>query len=112
MAAIHARAPKVLSLCAIGLRGETPTPEDTHCAEYIAARVRGETPDFSIIRDEIRAHPEGWKFLDPDNFNYMAEDFDACITLNRYSVVPDMQDGWVAGCKRHGKCAATRRATK
>lgn len=82
-----------VSVIALGVSGEIPSPEDTLAAQYIEMLLAGVRMDMDEIRTQIRAHPEGHKFLDPDNTNYIPEDFTACLRADAYAVVPVMRDG-------------------
>jgi len=88
---ISARKPETVSLVALGVCAETPSPEDDGAADYIARLLYGENPDPEEYFSVIRAHPEGRKFLDPNNLNYRAEDIHACLRVNVYDLVPVMR---------------------
>ncbi|MBN2713274.1 MAG: 2-phosphosulfolactate phosphatase [Planctomycetes bacterium] len=77
-----------VSFVALGVCGEIPSPEDNLAAEYMEMLLARMHMDFDRIKDEIRAHPEGQKFLDPENKNYMPEDFEECLRVDVYDIVP------------------------
>ncbi len=79
-----------VSLLALGVAGETPSPEDDGAALLIESLLRGRSCDLEQIFASIRQHPEGQKFLDPQNPNYMAEDLEACLRLDIHDIVPRM----------------------
>ena len=78
------RNPEEVSLVCMGLGGERETEEDTLCAEYIAALLRGEAPDIS---DGIAglANTSGRKFFDPTKAEIFPQrDFEMCTQLNLF----------------------------
>ena len=82
---IRSRDPKLVSLVCMGLAGKEPTDEDTLCAEYLAALLRGEDPDISQ-RIARLAETSGRKFFDPAQQDaFPTADFGLCTQLNRFS---------------------------
>ena len=63
---IRMRNPETVSIVCMGLSGREETEEDTLCAEYIAALLRGENPDISAEIADL-ANTSGKKFFDPAN---------------------------------------------
>lgn len=89
--------PEQVSLVCMGLAGREESDEDTLCANYIAALLRGENPDIS---PEIAclAETSGRKFFDPAQQEAFPEpDFHLCTQLNRYpfALVLHREDGGV-----------------
>ena len=83
---IRSRDPKLVSLVCMGLAGKEPTDEDTLCAEYLAALLRGEDPDISQ-RIARLAETSGRKFFDPAQQDaFPTADFGLCTQLNRFPV--------------------------
>jgi len=82
---IRDRSPKVLSLVAMGWNGRERSPEDELLAEYIETRLRGRKPDFKAMVEQIRAHPEGAKFFDPSQPDFVEGDFHCAMDLNRFN---------------------------
>ncbi len=81
---ILSRAPKAVSLVCMGLDGVRETDEDTLCAEYIAALLRGESPDISAEIARLR-ETSGRKFFDPALQDvFPRRDFELCTQLNRF----------------------------
>ncbi|MBR4867396.1 MAG: 2-phosphosulfolactate phosphatase [Clostridia bacterium] len=81
---ILSQNPAVVSLVAMGLDATSETEEDTLCANYLAALLRGEEPD---ITGEIAAlrHTSGAKFFDPAQQDVFPEaDFHIATDLNRF----------------------------
>jgi len=82
---IKERKPAVVSLVAMGWGGVGKAPEDELLAEYIEMRLKGETPDFNAMREEIRSHPEGAKFFDRTQKTFVEGDFHAAMDINKFS---------------------------
>lgn len=61
--------------------------EDDLCAELLAARLRGESPDTAQLRERLRQAPAAQKFFDPLCDWAPAADFDLCTDLDRYDFV-------------------------
>lgn len=76
-----------VSLLALGGRPEAEPHEDTICAEYIAALLRGDQPDFSSVKDRLRRHSSAEKFFDPEMLWTPERDFDLCLALDRFDFV-------------------------
>lgn len=82
---LRERAPSVVSLVAMGTRGRERGEEDLLCARYIAARLRGETPDLSDLAARLRHAPTARKFFDPQAEWAPESDFALCLDLNRFT---------------------------
>jgi len=82
---VRERSPDVLSLVAMGWSGKEKSPEDELLAEYIEARLTGGKPNFQVMVEQIRAHPEGAKFFDPSRPEFVEGDFHCAMDLNRFS---------------------------
>jgi len=81
---ILAKQPEDVSLVCMGLAGELETEEDTLCAEYIAALLRGEDPDISAEMADL-ANTSGKKFFDPANAEiFPQKDFEMSTQLDRF----------------------------
>ena len=87
--------PKVVSLIALGTRGEIPSPEDDLAAEYMQHLLEGGHLDADAFFETIRVHPEGRKFSDPENHRYRVEDLDFCLRTDVFPLVPVVQDGCI-----------------
>lgn len=81
---IRNRNPKVLSLVAMGWGGRERSPEDELFAEYIEKRLKGIKPDFEQIKHYIRVHPQGAKFFDSSQPQYIEEDFHSAMNLDKF----------------------------
>ncbi len=96
-------APAEVSLLALGADGTRPAPEDEGAAAYIEALLEGRPFDLEAVFATIRSHPEGRKFLDPDQPNYRAEDLEACLRADRVAQVPQLRgDRLEAGSEEIG----------
>jgi len=81
---IRMRNPETVSIVCMGLGGERETEEDTLCAEYIAALLRGEEPDISAEIADL-ANTSGKKFFDPANAEVFPQrDFEMSTQLDRF----------------------------
>jgi 2-phosphosulfolactate phosphatase len=81
---IRTRKPKIVSLVAMGLQGSERSPEDELFAEYLEDRLKGKNPDFKEIKQEIREHPEGAKFFDSFQPQFIEEDFYAAMDIDHF----------------------------
>jgi 2-phosphosulfolactate phosphatase len=90
---IRKENPSILSLVAMGWGGMEKAPEDECLAEYIEAKLNGETPDFEAMKEEIRKHPEGAKFFDKTQSTFVEGDFYAAMDLNRFDFCLKMVPG-------------------
>ena len=92
---IRRKNPAEVSLVCMGLAAETPTEEDTLCAEYIRALLTGETLDMPREIDNL-ARTSGAKFFNPAKQRvFPEEDFHMCVKTDlfpfvvRYEKSPD-----------------------
>lgn len=85
---IRQAQPKVVSLVAMGFGGEQEADEDTLCARYIEAQLRGKTMDFDEIVRFLKTQSRTNNFLDiRDQGSAPKEDFELCLALNRFPFV-------------------------
>ena len=84
---IRARNPETVSLVAMGWGGVDIAPEDECLAEYIQIRLNGGEPDFQKMKRRIREDPQGAKFFDPAQPQFVEEDFHAAMDLNRFNFI-------------------------
>ena len=81
---IRRRNPPAVSLVCMGLDGASETDEDTLCADYIAALLRGESPDISQ-RVRRLSETSGKKFFNPDLQEvFPRRDFEMCTQVDRF----------------------------
>lgn len=84
---IQTRNPSTVSLVCMGYACEYPTDEDTLCARFIAARLKGEPTDFAAMTETIRKG-SGSRFFDPAKQEWAPqEDFNLCLTADRFDFV-------------------------
>lgn len=84
---IAAKQPENVSLVCMGLSGKDPTDEDTLCARYISALLRGERPDISRETDALK-RTSGAKFFDPARQSaFPMPDFDMCTQTDIFPFV-------------------------
>lgn len=82
---IRSRDPKVVSLVAMGWEGTKRTLEDELCADYIEARLSGERLNFAEMYSRMRADEQGTKFFDRHQSHFTPADFEAAMSLDRFS---------------------------
>jgi 2-phosphosulfolactate phosphatase len=82
---ITRKNPEIVSLVAMGWGGRVKSPEDESLAEYIEKRLSGLEPDFASMKQRIREHPQGAKFFDPEQPEFVEGDFHCAMDLNRFS---------------------------
>ncbi|MCW4050924.1 MAG: 2-phosphosulfolactate phosphatase [Candidatus Bathyarchaeota archaeon] len=81
---IQGRNPEVVSLVAMGWGGKARSVEDEALADYLEARLRGWKTDFKELKHRIRINPQGDKFFDPAQPNFVEGDFHCAMDLNRF----------------------------
>lgn len=81
---IQNTSPETVSLVAMGWGGRVKSPEDESLAEYIEKRLNDLEPDFASIKQSIREHPQGAKFFDPEQPEFVEDDFHCAMDLNRF----------------------------
>jgi 2-phosphosulfolactate phosphatase len=92
---IRAKKPNEVSLVCMGYSCQYPTDEDTLLAEYIKNELEGKPNDFEAMVEQIRKG-DGARFFAPEKQEWApAEDFDLCLSLNRFDFVlkVEKQDG-------------------
>ncbi len=84
---IKKKNPNKVSLVCMGYSTKHPIEEDTFCAEYIKNELVGKYSDFKEMRHIIR-NTSGKRFFEDDKQSYApSEDFDLCLSLNRFNFV-------------------------
>ena len=84
---LEQRRPAVVTLVRMGQHATERCMEDDACADLIARRLAGETPDMNAIRDELRTAPSAQKFFDPACDWAPARDFDLCTQFDAFDFV-------------------------
>jgi 2-phosphosulfolactate phosphatase len=82
---IKLKDPDIVSLVAMGWGGRERAPEDESLSEYIELKLKGEKPDFPLMKAHIREHPQGAKFFDSNQPLFKEGDFHCAMDINRFS---------------------------
>jgi phosphosulfolactate phosphohydrolase-like enzyme len=81
---IRQAAPALVSLVAMGYRGEHPAGEDNLCASMIEAALLGRKTDWDENIAELRTG-SGKRFFDPSNIEFSPPtDFFLCTMTDRF----------------------------
>lgn len=84
---IRKQKPAEVSLVCMGYSCQYPTDEDTLLAVYIKNELEGKPNDFDAMVEKIRIG-DGARFFAPEKQEWApAEDFDLCLSLNRFDFV-------------------------
>jgi len=84
---IRKKNPDKVSLVCMGYSCQYPTDEDTLLAVYIKNELEGKPNDFQAMVEQIRKG-DGARFFAPEKQEWApAEDFDLCLSLNRFNFV-------------------------
>lgn len=84
---IRKQKPAEVSLVCMGYSCQYPTDEDTLLAVYIKNELEGKPNDFAAMVEKIRTG-DGARFFAPEKQEWApAEDFDLCLSLNRFDFV-------------------------
>ncbi|MBF0550928.1 MAG: 2-phosphosulfolactate phosphatase [Deltaproteobacteria bacterium] len=84
---VTGRRPAEVSLVAMGWNGQIPALEDDLCAGYLRDTLLGRPTDFFSIKDRLRKCEAAVKFFDPACDWAPEDDFDLCLSLNRFDFV-------------------------
>jgi len=80
--AIRELEPEVVTLVAMGWKGERKTDEDELCADYLQALLSGEQPDRADLRARVEASPESQKFGDPLTPHFHVRDKEIALRID------------------------------
>jgi 2-phosphosulfolactate phosphatase len=94
-------APAVVSLVAMGMRGERPAAEDEACAELLCARLEGRTLDERALLAGVVGGGAGARF-EEDSEDFPRSDVDFCMALDAFDFAMPV-------ARRDGLLVATRR---
>lgn len=83
---IAAAAPRVVSLVAMGMRGERRAAEDEACADLLAARLEGRPLDERALLDDLVRGDAGARF-EEDSEDFPRSDVDYCLALDAFDFV-------------------------
>lgn len=74
--------PPVVTLVAMGWKGEVRTDEDELCAGYLAGLLEGEEPDRNAVREQVAMAPESAKFDDPAKPHFHPRDKEIALRID------------------------------
>ena len=74
----------IITLLPMGHEGNTPSMEDTLCAEYINALMQSKKLDLVPYLSELKKGP-GSYFFSKDQLQYPAEDFERCLQVDHFN---------------------------
>jgi 2-phosphosulfolactate phosphatase len=77
-------APKAVSFVITGRNYKFDGDEDLAFAEYLAALLRGESPDPAPYLARVPRSTAGRKFTDPNQPKFLASDLEFCMQLDRF----------------------------
>ena len=83
---IAAANPPLVSLVAMGMRGERPAAEDEACAELLAARLEGRPLDERALLHDLHRSDAGARF-EEDSEDFPRTDVDYCLALDAFDFV-------------------------
>lgn len=84
---IQKTAPRIVTLVRMGQHATENCWEDDACADLIARRLAGESPDVGAIRDRLRQAPSAAKFFDPACDWAPERDFELCTRFDAFDFV-------------------------
>jgi 2-phosphosulfolactate phosphatase len=84
---IRHRTPALVTLVRMGQHASERCAEDDLCAELLAGRLRGESPDVSDVADRLRHAASAAKFFDPVCDWAPEADFAFCTQVDRYDFI-------------------------
>lgn len=85
--------PPYVSLVRMGHEARERCDEDDCCAELIASRLRGESPDIADIPRRLRLASSAQKFFDPACDWAPERDFDLCTAVDIHDFVLRLDTG-------------------
>ena len=80
---IRQRAPSMVSLVCMGSNGE-PAIEDTLCALYLVAALKGNPLDFASLKRAVMAGGSVAKFIASESPDIPFEDLNMCLALDLF----------------------------
>lgn len=83
---VRERAPKDVSIVAMGNAGVRTAEEDVLCARYLEALLANKPFDVQPMADAL-ARTAGAKFFDPAHPEFPQEDFPLCVDCDRFDFV-------------------------
>jgi 2-phosphosulfolactate phosphatase len=88
-------APDCVTFVITGILPTRDGDEDAACADYIAALLRGDTPDLAPFLRRVRESDSGQIFIDPTQPEFAPADLDFCTDVDRFdfAMLAERQDG-------------------
>jgi len=77
-------APETVSFVITGQTSSAGGDEDLACAEYLEARLRGQSPDAAPFLERVRRSRDAQQHFVPDQLLFPASDIDLCTDLDRF----------------------------
>ena len=104
VAAIKGQNPELVSIIAMGDRGENRSDEDEQCALYFRNLLEGRKPSEEAVRSVVMDGGQTQKFFDPAQSQYHPEDVELALQLNRYPFAMRIatEDGLLVARKQGG----------
>ncbi len=84
---INKKSPQYVSLVAMGTAGVERSMEDTMCAMYIKNALEDYANSFESLKNFFKTIESAAKFFDPDKSYAPEEDFELCLSLDRFDFV-------------------------
>jgi 2-phosphosulfolactate phosphatase len=84
---IRQASPRIVTLVRMGQHAAERCWEDDACADLIARRLAGESPDVDAIRERLRQAPSAAKFFDPACDWAPERDFELCTRFDAFDFV-------------------------
>lgn len=104
-AAIRELAPPLVTLVAMGWKGERQTDEDEFCAVHLRRLLEGERPEREALRAQVAAAPESLKFGDPDRPHFHLRDKEIALRVDSvpFAIRIDREGGLLVARKQQVK---------
>jgi len=84
-------SPSHLHLVVSGRDRPAGGADDLACADYLAARLRGERPPAKPFLDRVRDSSAADKFLDPSQTDFRIEDLELALELDRFDFAMEVR---------------------
>ena len=82
---------EVVTFVITGYGPEGYGDEDTACADYLEALLKGEDPELKPYLQRVRNSLPGKKFLDPEQPEFKLADLDLCLEVDRFDFVMQVE---------------------
>jgi 2-phosphosulfolactate phosphatase len=84
---IQSRKPDRVTVVRMGQEARERNDEDDLCAQILAQRLRGEHPDVTHVREQLRTAASAQKFFDPASDWAPEGDFELCTRVDVFDFV-------------------------